>query len=59
MSLRDDKLFALWESSLKLKTAATYMYGLMKLCETVHENPIQRTEEARKRLPGFPVFIWG
>jgi len=41
MSLRDDKLFVLWEVSLKPKTAATYRYGLMKLCETVHRTTIR------------------
>jgi len=50
MSLRDDKLFVLWEASLKPKTAATYRFRLMKLYEIVHKTPTQRIEEAREEL---------
>jgi len=50
MSLRDDKLFVLWEAGPKPKTAATYRYELMKLCETVHKTPTQHIEEAREEL---------
>ena len=50
MSLRDDKLFVLWEASLKSRTAATYRYGLMKQCDTVYKTvcktPTQIIEEA-------------